>query len=430
MTVHASAHAAGRAADRSPRRAPKSAPASAPASAADLPAADYYDVESLLNGRERAKLAELRDFLAAEVAPHAQGWWDREEFPFALVPKLGALRLSAFHRPLPDRPAYSRLFQGLVIAELTRADTSIATFFMVHHDLFVEGLYEFGTPEQRERYLADATALRATGAFALPQPEHGSDVAGGLSLLARRDGDHWVLDGAKRWIGNGTFADHLLVWARDVSDPGIPAGSRPVRCFIVAGESPGLTRTKIEHKIALRTVQNANLAFDGVRVAEADRFPGVATFDDARTMLLSSRLLVAWQAVGQQLAAFDVARQYAVERLQFGQPIASFQLIQGQLTQMLGNATASMALLAQLARLQDAGQATMPRVALAKAWATARMRETVALGRGILGGNGIVTDYRMAKIFADAEAVYTYEGTFEVNTLIAGRDITGVSAIR
>ncbi|WP_422935338.1 acyl-CoA dehydrogenase family protein [Sinomonas sp. P47F7] len=398
---------------------------------AGLPSADYYDVEALLYPRERAKLAELREFLAAEVAPHAQGWWDREEFPFDLVPKLGALGLSTPHRSLPHRPAYSRLFQGLVIAELTRADTSIATFFMVHHDLFVEGLCEFGSPEQRERYLADASALRTTGAFALTEPEHGSDVAGGLSLTARREGDGadavWVLDGAKRWIGNGTFADHVLVWARDTSaaDP-----RQALRGFVVAGDSPGLKRTRIEHKIALRTVQNADLTFSGVRVAEADRFPGISTFDDARTMLLGSRLLVAWQAVGQQLAAFDVARQYAVEREQFGRPIASFQLIQGQLTEMLGNATASMAMLAQLARLQDEGEASMPRVALAKAWATARMRETVALGRGILGGNGIVTDYRMAKIFADAEAVYTYEGTFEVNTLIAGRDITGVSAIR
>ncbi|MDQ4503011.1 acyl-CoA dehydrogenase family protein [Sinomonas sp. ASV322] len=395
----------------------------------ELPSADYYDVEALLDVRERAKLAELREFLAAEVAPNAQGWWDREEFPFGLLPKLGALQLSAPHRTLPGRPAYSRLFHGLVIAELTRADTSIATFFMVHHDLFVEGLHEFGTPAQRDRYLADAAALRTTGAFALTEPEHGSDVAGGLALTARRDGDGWVLDGAKRWIGNGTFADHLLVWAREsgAGDGGTPGA---VRCFIVAGDSPGLTRTKIEHKIALRTVQNAVLTFDGVRVAEADRLPGISSFDEARTMLLSSRLLVAWQAVGLQLAAFDVARRYAVEREQFGRPIASFQLVQGQLTHMLGNATASMAMLVQLARLQESGEATMPRVALAKAWATARARETVALGRGILGGNGIVTDYRMAKIFADAEAVYTYEGTFEVNTLIAGRDATGISAIR
>ncbi|BCT74790.1 glutaryl-CoA dehydrogenase [Sinomonas cyclohexanicum] len=394
----------------------------------ELPAADYYDVERRLDARERAKLGELREFLAAEVAPYAVGWWEREEFPHTVLPKLAALGLST-----PRRHGYSRLFTGLVIAELTRVDTSIATFFMVHHDLFVEGLYEFGTPEQRSRYLGDAASLRTTGAFALTEPEHGSDVAGGLSLAARRDGDSWVLDGAKRWIGNGTFADHLLVWAREVgsSGPVTHDGEGPgaVRAFIVAGDSPGLTRTRIEHKTALRTVQNADLVFDGVRVAEADRFASVSSFDDARTMLLGSRLLVSWQAVGQQLAAFDVARAYALEREQFGRPLARFQMVQSQLVQMLGNATASMAMLAELAALQESGQATMARVALAKAWVTARMRETVALGRGVLGGNGILADFGMAKVFADAEAIYTYEGTYEVNALIAGRDITGVSAI-
>ncbi|GAB4100853.1 acyl-CoA dehydrogenase family protein [Sinomonas halotolerans] len=402
-----------------------------------LPAADYYGVERRLSERERAKLAQLRAFLAAEVAPHAVGWWEREEFPHALLPRLAELGLST-----PHRHGYSRLFTGLVIAELTRVDTSIATFFMVHHDLFVEALYEFGTPDQRERHLADATALRTTGAFALTEPDHGSDVARGLATTCRREGDTWVLDGAKRWIGNGTFADHLLVWAREAApaphaggaaaggsgahDGGVPGA---VRGFIVAGDAPGLTRTRIEHKTALRTVQNADLVLDGVRVPEEDRFPAISSFEDTRTMLLGSRLLVAWQAVGQQLAAFDLARAYAVEREQFGRPLARFQLVQAQLTQMLGNATASMAMLAELAALQEEGEATMARVALAKAWVSARMRETVALGRGILGGNGILADRGMAKVFADAEAIYTYEGTFEVNSLIVGRDVTGVSAI-
>jgi glutaryl-CoA dehydrogenase len=388
--------------------------------AAELPAADYYDLERRLEPRERAKLAELREFLAAEIAPHAVGWWEREEFPHHVLPRLAALGLST-----PHRHGHSRLFTGLVIAELTRADTSMATFFMVHHDLFVEGLYEFGTAEQRARYLDDAVSLRTTGAFALTEPGHGSDVAGGLTLSARRDGDSWVLDGAKRWIGNGTFADHLLVWAREAGG----ASEGALRAFIVPGTAPGLTRARIEHKTALRTVQNADLVFEGVRVPEADRFARVSSFDDARTMLLGSRLLVAWQAVGQQLAAFDVARAYALEREQFGRPLARFQMVQGQLVTMLGNATASMAMLAELSALQTEGRATMARVALAKAWATARMRETVALGRGILGGNGILADYAMAKVFADAEAIFTYEGTYEVNALIAGRDITGVSAI-
>jgi glutaryl-CoA dehydrogenase len=393
----------------------------------DLPTADFFAYESLLSQPERDKLAELRAFLAAEIAPYAGEWWNKAEFPAHILPKLAALELST-----PAQRGYSHLFAGLVIAEMTRVDTSIATFFLVHHDLFVESLYAFGSPEQQQRLLADASSLRITGAFALTEPNHGSDVAGGMETRARRissatgrpdgGGDTWVLNGAKRWIGNGTFCDYMLVWARDEADGA-------VRGFIVDATLPGVSRTRIENKIALRTVQNADIVFEDVRVSEADRFAAISSFEDTKELLRGSRIMVAWQTVGQQLAAFDVARQYAVERHQFGRPLAHFQLIQQQLVTMLGNAVASMAMMAGLARLQDEGAADMPQVALAKSYLSARMRETVALGRSILGGNGILTDYRMARIFSDAEAIYTYEGSFEINTLIVGRAVTGVSAI-
>lgn len=398
-----------------------------------LPTADYFAFESLLSPKEQAKLAELREFLATEIAPFASDWWNKAEFPAHILPKLAALELST-----PAQRGYSNLFAGLVIAEMTRVDTSIATFFLVHHDLFVESLYGFGSEGQQERLLADAANLRITGAFALTEPGHGSDVAGGMETRARRissatgkpddDGDTWVLNGAKRWIGNGTFCDYMLVWAKDESGgpDGLPGA---VRGFIVDASLPGVSRTRIENKIALRTVQNADIVFEDVQVAEADRFAGINSFEDTNQLLRGSRIMVAWQAVGQQLAAFDVARQYAVERQQFGRPLARFQLIQQQLVTMLGNAVASMGMMARLAQLQDAGAADMPQVALAKSYTSARMRETVALGRSILGGNGIVTDYRMAKIFADAEAIFTYEGSYEINTLIVGRAVTGVSAI-
>jgi glutaryl-CoA dehydrogenase len=397
------------------------------AKTATLPDADFFAVESLLNQAERDKLAELREFLAAEIAPHAGEWWNKAEFPAHILPKLAALQLST-----PAQRGYSHLFAGLVIAEMTRVDTSIATFFLVHHDLFVESLYAFGSEDQKRRLLDDASNLRITGAFALTEPDHGSDVAGGMETRARRvssatgrpdaGGDTWVLNGAKRWIGNGTFCDYMLVWARDEADGA-------VRGFIVDAALPGVTRTRIENKIALRTVQNADIVLDHVRVAETDRFATISSFEDTNELLRGSRIMVAWQTVGQQLAAFDVARQYAVERHQFGRPLAQFQLVQQQLVTMLGNTVASMGMMAGLARLQEDGAADMPRVALAKSYLSARMRETVALGRSILGGNGIVTDYRMAKIFSDAEAIYTYEGSFEINTLIVGRAVTGVSAI-
>jgi len=409
-----------------------SSPGAAMPAVDTLPAADFFGYESLLSAAERRKLGELREFLAAEIAPFAGDWWNKAEFPAHILPKLAALELST-----PAQRGYSHLFAGLVIAEMTRVDTSIATFFLVHHDLFVESLYRFGSEDQRSRYLDDASNLRTTGAFALTEPDHGSDVAGGMETRARRisgrtgeadaGGDSWVLNGAKRWIGNGTFCDFMLVWARDEADGA-------VRGFIVDASLPGVGRSRIENKIALRTVQNADIVFEDVRVAEADRFAGIGSFDDTNELLRGSRIMVAWQAVGQQLAAFDVARQYAVERQQFGRPLARFQLIQQQLVSMLGNAMASMGMMVRIAQLQEHSQlqeqgAGMAQVALAKSYTSARMRETVAMGRSILGGNGIVTDYRMAKIFADAEAIYTYEGSYEINTLIVGRAVTGVSAI-
>ena len=393
-----------------------------------LPDADFFLFEQLLSPEETAKLAELRSFLAAEVIPHATRWWDEARFPVELLPGLASLGLST-----PVQRGYSPLFAGLVIAEMTRADTSIATFFMVHHDLFVEGLHAFGSEEQKERLLVDAQSLKITGAFALTEPDHGSDVAGGMATTAVRDGDGWVLNGTKRWIGNGTFCDWMLLWAREPS-------TGKVRGFLLDASLPGIKRTRIEHKTALRTVQNADIELTDVRVSEADRLAGIGSFEDTKHLLRGSRIMVGWQAVGQQLAAFDVARAYAVERTQFGRPLASFQLVQQQLVRMQGNAVASTAMLARVSDLEQGGygavsddgtaRGDMARAALAKSYASALMRETVSLGRSLLGGNGIVTDYRMAKIFADAEAIYTYEGTYEINSLIAGREITGVSALR
>jgi glutaryl-CoA dehydrogenase len=406
---------------------------SGPGIAAELPSADFLDIESLLSDPERERLAEVRRFLAREVVPAAAQWWNRAEFPDQLLPGLAGLGVST-----PVQQGFSHLFGGLVIAEMTRADTSVATFFMVHHDLFVQALHRFGSPEQRGRLLEDAMNLRITGAFALTEPDHGSDVSGGMETTAAYREGAWILNGAKRWIGNGTFCDYMLLWARD-------ADSGEIRGFILDATLPGVSRSRIENKTALRTVQNADIVLKDVRVAEADRLAAVSSFDDTRDLLQGSRIMVGWQAVGQQLAAFDAARAYAVQRHQFGRPLAAFQLVQEQLVRMLGNATASMAMMARLAQMQDAAQmqdtaqpvpavevgagAGMAQAALAKAFTTARMRETVALGRSIFGGNGIVTDYPMAKIFADAEAIYTYEGSYEINSLIVGRAVTGISAI-
>ena len=379
---------------------------------------DFFSFEQLLSSKERDRLAEVRTFLAREVKPIAVDCWNRGEFPMDLIPRLAELDLVSPVR----RQGYSNLFAGIVHAEVTRADTSIATFMGVHDGLFTGSIEALASREQQDAWLPDIYSLRKIGAFGLTEPLGGSDVAGGTRTTARRDGDHWILNGAKRWIGNATFSDWVVVYARDVAD-------NQVKAFLVDTALPGFTATKIENKISLRTVQNADITLDSVVVPEFFKLANANSFRDTNKVLKVTRLAVAWQAVGQQLAAFDVARRYAVERHQFGRPLASFQLVQSQLVQILGNAVSSMGMMVRLAQLEDAGQARDEQSALAKAFTTARMRESVAIGRSLLGGNGIVTDFEMAKIFADAEAIYSYEGTHEVNTLVAGRAITGVSAI-
>jgi glutaryl-CoA dehydrogenase len=379
---------------------------------------DFFAFEQLLSSKEQDRLAEVREFLAREVKPIAVDCWNRGEFPMELIPKLAEIDLVSPVR----RQGYSNLFAGILHAEATRADSSIATFMGVHDGLFTGSIEALASKEQQDAWLPDIYSLKKIGAFGLTEPLGGSDVAGGTRTTARREGGSWILNGEKRWIGNATFSDWVVVYARDLAD-------NQVKGFLVDTRAEGYSATKIENKISLRTVQNADITLKDVVVPEFFKLANANSFRDTNKVLKVTRLAVAWQAVGQQLAAFDVARRYAVERHQFGRPLASFQLVQQQLVQILGNAVSSMGMMVRLSQLEDAGQARDEQSALAKAFTTARMRESVAIGRSLLGGNGIVTDYEMAKVFADAEAIYSYEGTHEINTLVTGRAITGISAI-
>jgi glutaryl-CoA dehydrogenase len=381
-----------------------------------FPDADLMYVVDLLPPAERDRYFRIRQFLQSSVRPASINYWNREEFPFGLLADMGKQGLGAL-----QMDGSSTLFKGLMYAEIARADVSLSALAGIHNELIVGMISQLGSEEQKARWLPGLETFRHLGAFALTEPEHGSDIAGGLETSARLDGGEWVLNGAKRWIGAATIADFALVWARDEADG-------EIKGFIVETDRPGYTATKICNKIGLRIMQNADIVLADVRIPEANLLPGATSFSRTNELLRDSRAWVGWQGAGIQLAAFDVARAYALNRRQFGRELARFQLVQQQLADILGNATASLALMAQLARIQHEGKLEMVQAAMAKATITRLARASVAMGRSLLGGNGISSDYEMGKLFGDAEILYTYEGSYEINSLIVGRAVTGKSA--
>ncbi len=391
-----------------------------PGARADIDA-DLFDYRGLLDDHERGLLDRLRAWLLENLAPVADEHWAKAEFPHQLLPGFGELNVVGLPYDLPGTPTEGRLLSGFVSLEISRIDSSFASFYGVHSGLAMGSIYYCGDDEQRERWLPAMRRLEKIGAFGLTEPHGGSDVAGGLETTARRDGDGWVLDGAKRWIGNATFADLVVIWARDVDDDS-------VKGFVVEKGTPGFTVSKMEGKLALRTTQNADIVLDGVSVPEANRLQNANAFKDTNTVLRHTRGGVAWSSVGAMIAVYEVAVQYAKDRVQFGRPIGGFQLVQDLLARMLGNITASLGMAVRVAQLQDAGIFRDEQGALAKSYCTSRLRETVALARELLGGNGILLEYGVAKYFNDAEALYSFEGTREINTLIVGRSITGLGA--
>jgi glutaryl-CoA dehydrogenase len=383
--------------------------------------ADFYALENLLDAAGHEQVMKVRDFMEKSVAPVINHYWTREEFPHELIPGLADLGIAGLACTGYDCPGGSSLLDGMIALELARVDPSIATFMGVHGGLAMGSIYLCGSEEQKRRWLPDMARMAKIGAFALTEPDVGSGAAGGLTTTAQRDGDVWVLNGQKKWIGNATFADLVVVWARDVADD-------QVKGFVVEAGTEGLTATKMRHKIALRVVQNAEITLDSVRVLEENRLQQATTFRDTARVLRLTRAGVAWMATGCARGAYEHALAYAKQREQFGRPIAGFQLVQDLLVRMLSNVTASACLCVRLSQLQDGDLAKDHHSALAKAFCTVRMRETVGWARELLGGNGILLEHQVGRFVADAEAIYSYEGTREINTLIVGRAITGLGA--
>jgi glutaryl-CoA dehydrogenase len=384
-------------------------------------ASDFYGFETQLTETEREALAGLRTWLEADVKVLVNDYWDRAEFPHEILPAFHAQPVFGMQWDETKAFENSAVYRGWVALELARVDASIATYVGVQNGLALGAVAVCGSDEQRAEWLPKLADGSVIGAFGLTEPLSGSDSAQGLRTTATRDGEEWVLNGAKRWIGNATFSDITVIWAKDTADG-------QVKGFIVPTSTPGYTATKIERKQALRIVQNADITLENVRVPERLRLQNANSFRDTAAVLRLTRAEVAWAAVGVAIGAYEAALAYTQKRIQFGKPIASHQLVQQHLAEMIGDITASIALCTRVSAMLDEGTQKDEHAALAKAYATTRMRSVVARAREVMGGNGIVLDYDVARFMGDAEALYSYEGTREMNTLIVGRALTGKAA--
>jgi glutaryl-CoA dehydrogenase len=383
---------------------------------------DLYDILDTLSPEERAVQTQLRSYMEQRVRPVINDYWERGEFPHELLPSFAAVIRETFGDRMLQINGLGPLLTGVVALELARVDASLYTFLGVHWGLAMGSIDLFGSDEQKRRWLPAMQRFEQIGSWSLTEPEVGSATAAGLTTTARRDEQGWVLNGAKKWCGNAPFADLNVVFARDLAD-------NQVKAFVVERDTPGYHVEKLEGKTALRVVQNANVRLENVRVPEANRLPGVRGFRDVARQLGMARGAVAWAMTGVAMGAYERTLEYANKRIQFGRPITGFQLVQSGLVQMLGNVTAMQALCLRMSQLAARdGKISQERASLAKLFCGEKMRETVATGRNLLGGNGILLEHEVARYFADAEALYSYEGTHEMNTLIVGRAITGMSA--
>lgn len=386
---------------------------------------DFYEFEDLLKPDELAIRDKVRAFGEKEIAPIIDGYWERAEFPFELVPKIAELGIIGGTIEGYGSPGMSAVSAGLVAAELARADGSIGTFNGVHSFLAMQSIDMLGSEEQRQRWLPEMARLEKIGAFGLTEPDHGSDAVA-LGTTARRDGDSYVLTGAKKWIGNGSIADYVIIWARDEDGD---VGGYVVETQGQDGAVPGWSARVMTGKTALRAVWQAELTLDGVRVPAENRLENCRNFKDVSTVLDRTRYTVAWRALGLATASYELALAHALRREQFGQPIAGYQLVQDKLARMLAEITSMQLMCWRLSKLADSGRMTAAMASLAKMNHAAKARAIVADARDILGGDGILLEHSIARHHADMEAVFTFEGTDSVQALIVGRAITGFSAI-
>jgi glutaryl-CoA dehydrogenase len=402
---------------------PKDAKPARPVKPLPAPNSDFYEFASDLPAEEMAVVRKVRAYMETKVQPIINKYWVEDSFPFELLPSYKELGIAGLGLKGYGCPPGSPLLFGLVALEIARTDVSFCTFHGVHTGLAMNSIYLNGTEEQKQKWLPPMARMEKVGCFGLTEPLVGSGTAGGLTTTAKREGDTWILNGQKRWIGNAPWCDLSIIWARDVAD-------NQVKGFIVENKTTaGFSVEKMQGKIALKVVQNGQITMKDCRIPDANRLQGgTGTFRDAALVLRGTRHGSGWEITGAQMGAYENALKYAQERLQFGKPIGSFQLVQELLARMLANIIACQCMLTRSVKLETDGRLTDAQAAIVKAFCTSKARETVSWARELMGGNGILVDYNVARFFADAEAIYSYEGTYQMQNLIVGKAITGFSA--
>ena len=379
--------------------------------------ADFINASRLLSEEEKRVRDEARGFVDREVIPTAAGYWDRAEFPFDLLPGLGELGvMGGTYGPEYGCAGWNNVAYGLAIAEIARGSGSLSTFLHVQSGLAMAAIHELGSEEQKQKWLPPMAKCEKIGCFGLTEPGAGSDP-GSMTTTARQTSDGYVLDGEKKWIGNASFADVAVIWAK--TDDGKPSA------FLVEGDNPGFGADVLPRKGSQRAAWQTHITMKDCRVPEDARLPGAKGLGSTLSVLTHSRYGVGWDGLGQASDCYETALSYTKEREQFGSPIASYQLVQARLVEMVNEVSLSQLLSIHMGRLKDAGELDAATVSMFKMNNVAKARRTAALARDVLGGNGILLDYRVMEHMADIEGVYTYEGTHDVNTLIVGQAITG-----
>lgn len=386
---------------------------------------DFLLLDSDLTDEERDLRDRIRAFGKEHILPIINDYWERAEFPREVLGPLAELGIVGTFIEGYGCPGLSRQAAGLVARELGRIDGSVNTFFGVHSNLGMGAIYTLGSEEQRERWLPDMAKLRKIGAFALTEPDHGSDSVS-LETSARREGDHWVLNGHKRWIGNGHAADLVVVFARDVADD-------KVKAFVVEKEADGsfpagYQPEVIVGKVGKRAILQGDIIIDNLRIPERNRLVNCESFAGVNRVLAATRGGASWEAVGHGMAAFELATNYALNREQFGAPIASYQLVQEKLATMLSDVTQMQLLCTRMAQLQERGEFTGSMAAMIKMVTSRKALAACREARDMLGGNGLLLENHIARHLTDMEVVSTYEGTDSIQALLVGREITGISA--